>query len=152
MVFSSISRLKVMIDGFFPVSKIVSIHRLESLFIDCVAPVGQSCVRVGNIRLGCLIRNILTALDSNPPQSFWGEDCILDECLVRQIFRYCPDPIRFAVPMVGRCFEDHMLFHKICGRVKYLRIPSGGPFSFSYGAKQREYFAQWGIQCDGTGS
>lgn len=67
MVFSSFSRLKVMIDGFFPVSEIVSIHQLESLFIDCVALVGQSSVRVRNLRLGCLIRNILTALDSNPP-------------------------------------------------------------------------------------
>ena len=135
MVFSSFSRLKVMIDGFFPVSEIVSVHHLESLFVDRVAHLGQPCVGVGYLRLGCLIWNILMALDCNHPQSLWCEDCILDESLVRQVFGCCPGVIGFAVPMVGRCLEDHMLFHEVCGRVEYSRLPASGPFLFSYRAK-----------------
>ena len=75
-----------MIYGFFPVPEVISIHRLESLVINHIASVGQPCVRVGNVRLGCLKRNIFTALDSYPPYSFQSEDGILYECLVRQVF------------------------------------------------------------------
>jgi hypothetical protein len=139
-----------MIYGFFPVPEVISIHHLESLVIDDIASVGQPCVRVGNVRLGRLKRNILTTLDRYPPYSFQRENGILYECLVGQVFRDSPGRIWFFVSMGRGGLEDHVLLYVTRNRVENLRFPASRPFLFPEGTKEWEYLLEGSLETDGA--
>ena len=139
-----------MIYGFFPVPEVMSIHHLESLVVDRIASVGQPSVRVGNIRPGCLKRNVFTTLDRYPPYSFRRENGILDEGLVRQVFRDSPGIIWFFMPMGRGGLEDHVLLYIARNRVNNLGFPASRPFLFPEGTKEWKYLLEGGLETDGT--